>query len=102
MESELIYHITTFAWWSKQSVADSYATETLAEEGFIHCSTSEQVKATLERYYANQKGLLLLHIDPTLLKAELKFEISTKGEQFPHVFGKINKEAIVKVEEVNL
>jgi uncharacterized protein (DUF952 family) len=102
MESELIYHITTFAWWSKQSAADSYATETLAEEGFIHCSTSEQVKDTLERYYANQKGLLLLHIDPTLLKAELKYEVSTNGQLFPHVFGKINREAIVKVEEVSL
>jgi uncharacterized protein (DUF952 family) len=101
MERELVYHITTSAWWNKQSSADSYATETLDEEGFIHCSTREQVKATLERYYANQKGLLLLHIDPTLLKAELKYEVSTNGQLFPHVFGKINKEAIVKVEELS-
>jgi uncharacterized protein (DUF952 family) len=100
MERELIYHITTSALWNRQSSADSYATETLVVEGFIHCSTREQVKRTLERYYANQKELLLLHIDPTLLKAELKFEASTNGELFPHVFGKINREAINKVEEL--
>ena len=57
MEGQLIYHITTSAWWDKQSAADSYITETLSDEGFIHCSTHEQVKGTLERYYADQKGL---------------------------------------------
>lgn len=98
MERELIYHITTSAWWNKQSSADSYMTETMDEEGFIHCSTQEQVKGTRERYYANQEGLLLLHIDPTLLKSEMKFEISTNGQPFPHVFGGINWEAIVKIE----
>jgi uncharacterized protein (DUF952 family) len=100
MERQLIYHITTLAWWNKQSSANSYTTETLDKEGFIHCSAREQVKGTLERYYTNQKGLLLLHIDPTLLNAELKFEKSTNAEMFPHVFGEINKSAIIKVEEL--
>ncbi len=100
MDRELIYHITTSVWWNKLSSANSYATEKLGEEGFIHCSTREQVPATLERYYANQKGLLLLHIDPNLLKAELKFEVSTNGQLFPHVFGEINRVAILKIEEL--
>ncbi len=100
MDTNFIYHITTSVWWHKQSALDSYATETLDEEGFIHCSTLEQVAGTLERYYANQKGLLLLHIDPALLKPELKFEKSTNGEIFPHIFGEINKSAIIKVEEL--
>jgi uncharacterized protein (DUF952 family) len=100
MNANLIYHITTSAWWNKQADQDTYATETLQEEGFIHCSTNEQVKATQERYYAGQHELLLLHIDPLLLKAELKFEEATNGQFFPHVFGKLNKEAIVKIEEL--
>jgi uncharacterized protein (DUF952 family) len=44
--------------------------------------------------------LLLLHINPELLKSELKFEKSTNEELFPHVFGKIDREAIVKTEEL--
>jgi uncharacterized protein (DUF952 family)/N-acetylglutamate synthase-like GNAT family acetyltransferase len=96
----LIYHITTLAWWNEQSKSNSYRSKTLHKEGFIHCSTKEQVAGVLERYYAGQKELLLLHIDPTLLKSELKFEKSTNDELFPHVFGEINKEAIVKMEEL--
>ena len=58
------------------------------------------MSGVLERYYANQKGLLLLHINPALLKAKLKYEVATFGESFPHVFGGINKQAIFKVEEL--
>lgn len=101
MKTDFIYHITTSIWWNKFSSSDVYESETLKEEGFIHCSTREQVSGVLERYYANQKGLRLLHINPTLLQAELKYEIATFGESFPHVYGGINKNAIVKVEAIN-
>ncbi len=97
---ETIYHITKSSWWNKFSSTDPYESETLNEEGFIHCSTREQVSGVLERYYANQRGLLLLHIKPSLLKAELKYEEATFGQSFPHVYGKINRDAIVKVEEI--
>ena len=97
---DFIYHVTTSIWWNKFSSSDTYESETLKEEGFIHCSTREQVSGVLERYYANQKGLRLLHINPTLLKSELKYEVATFGQSFPHVHGKINKDAIVKVEKI--
>ena len=95
-----IYHITTLAAWTTQQASDEYTTESLNQEGFIHCSTKEQVKATLERYYSNQKDLLLLHINSSGLLAELKFELATNGELFPHVFGKLNKSAIVEIEKL--
>lgn len=95
-----IYHITTLAAWTTQQASDEYTTESLNQEGFIHCSTKEQVKATLERYYSNQKDLLLLHINSSALAAELKFELATNGELFPHVFGKLNKSAIVEIEKL--
>ena len=79
---------------------NSYESETLGEEGFIHCSTHEQVKGVLERYYAGRTDLLLLHINPELLQAELKFEASTQGDLYPHAYGKINKDAIIKIESL--
>jgi len=97
---DFIYHITTSQWWNKFSTNEAYETETLSTEKFIHCSTQEQVKGVLERYYAGQKELILLHIDPALLKAELKFEKSTGDEMYPHVYGKINRNAIVKIERI--
>ena len=84
MKTDFIYHITTSIWWNKFSSSAAFESETLKEEGFIHCSTNEQVSGVLERYYANQKGLLLLHINPTLLKAELKYEIATFEENLFH------------------
>ena len=97
---DLIYHITKSDWWNNHSSLDEYGSETLDEEGFIHCSTHDQIEGVLKRYYSNQKGLLLLHIHPTLLKAELRFEVATFGQSFPHVYGKINMNAIVRVEEI--
>jgi uncharacterized protein (DUF952 family) len=100
MNPNLIYHITTSDWWNGQTSFRSYTTQTLREEGFIHCSTLEQIEGTLERYYAHQQGLLLLHIDTSLLQPELKFEQATNGQLFPHVYGEINKSAIVNIEQL--
>lgn len=98
--SALIYHVTTLSWWSKFRSTDSYESENLRREGFIHCATREQVQGVLERYFAGQKKLLLLHINTEQLKSELKYEVATNGEEFPHVYGPINRDAIVKVEEL--
>jgi uncharacterized protein (DUF952 family) len=100
LKPNTIYHITTLSAWTAQLASDLYTTESLKEEGFIHCSTKEQVKATLERYYSNQKDLLLLHINSSGLLADLKFELATNGEWFPHLFGKLNKGAIVEIEKL--
>lgn len=97
----MIYHITSKNWWEGFSNQPFFSSPDLHREGFIHCSTNEQVAATLQRYYANQKELLLLHIDPTLLTAELKYEAATDGQLFPHVYGNINKDAIVNIVEIS-
>ncbi len=52
-----------------------------------------------KRYYADVDRVLLLEIDPCHLKAELKVEPSTNEELFPHIYGPINSEAVIRVEE---
>jgi uncharacterized protein (DUF952 family) len=96
----MIYHIVEKESWDKQKELDLYSHPSLAAEGFIHCSTASQVAGVLERYYADVKNLLKLTIDPKKLTHELKYEFASIGEEFPHIFGSINKEAIVFVEEV--
>ena len=97
---DTIYHITPSHWWNNFSSKDFYESPTLKEEGFIHCSKKEQVAGVLERYYANEKNLLLLQIDLGLLTAPLKFEVATNNESFPHIFGAINKNSIVSVDPI--
>ena len=94
----MIYHIATAVDWSKHRDKQTYSPDGYAKEGFIHCSTLDQVPGVLQRYYSGIKNLVLLHIEEAKLNAVLKFETATNKELFPHVFGPINKEAIVKVE----
>jgi len=59
----------------------------------------------VEKFYIGQQNLLLLIIDPSLLAADLKWEPPSggapppgvpEGEPFPHIYGPINLEAVVK------
>lgn len=94
----LIYHIVPAADWQKQAGASTYEAPSLQTEGFIHLSTKEQVAGTLNRYYQDVPDLLLLHVDTGKLTSELKFELATNNEAFPHLYGPLNKEAVVHIE----
>lgn len=96
-----IYHITAQQEWKAAQVKGYYEAPSLKTEGFIHCSKAEQVKGVLERYYSGQTELLKLTIDPARLSSPLKFELAPSvNEEFPHVYGPINLEAVVSMEEV--
>jgi Uncharacterized protein conserved in bacteria len=95
----LIYHITTEENWQKYQGKPSYQAESLHTEGFIHCSYAGQVEAVLKRYYSNVQRVLILSIDTEKLKSKLVEEPSTGGEVYPHIYGRLNHNAITKVEE---
>ena len=95
----MIYHVVTEANWQNALQQGFYEAESLAKEGFIHTSKAEQVAGVLDRYYKGQSNLLLLHIDETKLAAPLKFELaSSVNEEFPHIYGQLNMDAVVKTE----
>ena len=98
----MIYHIVLHETWAKFKDKAFYEAESLQTENFIHCSFAEQIEAVLERYYKGADTVLILHIEPKLLTAQLIEEPSTGGEIFPHVYGKINREAIVEIGERKL
>ena len=97
----MIFHVVTPQNWQKALQQGFYEADSLAAEGFIHTSKAEQVAGVLERYYKNQVDLLLLHIDETKLTAPLKYELAPSvNEEFPHIFGRLNLNAVVKVENL--
>lgn len=96
-----IYHITTKSEWRDALQKGYYEAGSLPVEGFIHCSKAEQVPGVLERYFAGKTGLLKLVIDTTKLTHELKYELAPSvNEDFPHVYGVINLDAVAKVETI--
>jgi uncharacterized protein (DUF952 family) len=90
-----VYHITTTAAWAEAQAAGAYSAGSLASEGFIHCSTAEQVPWVADRFYRGLPGLLLLAIDTARLTAELRYEESEPGMRFPHLYGPLNLDAVV-------
>jgi uncharacterized protein (DUF952 family) len=94
-----ILHATSQASWAAAQKAGAYIADSLAEAGFIHCSTPEQILRVANALYAGQRDLVLLVIDPSRLTAELRWEpgVDLEPELFPHVYGPINLDAVVRV-----
>jgi uncharacterized protein (DUF952 family) len=102
----VIYHITSRSAWNQARQRGDYRAESLETEGFIHCSTEEQVVPVAENFYSGQSDLYLLMIEPALLSSDLRWEPPAggtpppgvrEGDLFPHVYGPINLDAVVKV-----
>ncbi len=94
----MIYHITTQQNWENAQKNSFYTAESLQIEGFIHCSTHAQVGATLERFFKNVENVIVLEMDEQKLISPLKYERATDIDQdFPHIFGNINLDAVIKI-----
>ena len=94
-----IYHIALPEEWERSEGRPSYQPAGLAAEGFIHCSFEGQVEGVLKRYFADRERVLVLKIDTNKLLSKLVKEPSTGGELFPHVYGRLNRSAVVDVTE---
>jgi hypothetical protein len=98
MESEYIYHITTHIAWEQAKIEGTYLPEQFEQEGFIHCSTEQQLNGVLERFYQGRKQLVKLKIDKNKLARPLLFELATDlDELFPHIYGALNLDSVVDV-----
>jgi len=95
----LIYHIVLPEDWETFKDKDFYEAGSLQTESFIHCSFAAQLEKVLPRYYKNVEKVLILTIDTEKLKSELVEEASTNNEIYPHIYGKINRDAIVNIKE---
>ena len=93
----LILHITQRQQWEAAQAHGAYRCDSLDTEGFIHCSTPSQVVRVANFFYAGQQGLVLLWIDGDRLQAELRYDAIDTGETFPHVYGEVNLDAVMKV-----
>jgi len=93
----LIFHITSTPQWEQAQLAEIYEGDTLASEGFIHCSTLPQVVGVANRYFVGQTDLLLLCIASDQVQAEIKYEAIAGDEAYPHIYGPLNLDAVTQV-----
>ncbi|WP_436864613.1 DUF952 domain-containing protein [Bacillus fungorum] len=93
----MITKVITKRNWEIVKINGEINAVSLKEEGFIHCSSLEQALNVAEKYFIHEEDVLLLTIDPSLVKAEIKYELASNGQEYPHVYGVINIESIVNV-----
>jgi len=94
----IVYHIALPEVWEFYKTKPSYQPESLAAEGFIHCSYEHQLEVVLDRYFSGIERVVILKIDTEKLLSKLVEEPSTGGEVYPHIYGRLNHNAVVSAE----
>jgi uncharacterized protein (DUF952 family) len=109
----MIYHVVPFDDWLR--VPDRpYAPPTLAEDGFVRCSPDESTAlAVADALFRDAVGpLMVLLIDEEALDTPVRWEPaqppqpqgasdeSGSPKLFPHVYGRINRNAVAGMLEV--
>jgi len=94
-----LLHITTRADWESAAAEGLYRLSTrgrtLAEEGFIHCSTGAQAETVANRFYRDLDELLLLVIDPLRVESEIRYESPPGSDEvFAHIYGPLPVNAV--------
>lgn len=92
----LIYHIVLPEIWAAFD-SGLYRHASLDSEGFIHCSFKDQLPGVIERYYSGEDELVIVEIESDRLMSRIIKEPSTNREIYPHIYGPINRDAIVRI-----
>jgi [acyl-carrier-protein] S-malonyltransferase len=92
-----IYHVTKRDLWEAAAPTGEYRAPDFASEGFIHASTVGQVADVANNYYRARTGLVLLEIDTTKVKPEVRYEVAANGQQYPHIYGPLNTDAVARI-----
>ncbi len=95
----IIYHLVPIDYWESQPTDRPYTPADFAREGFIHCTQGdEQMAVVANRYYRNdRRAWYVLVIDADALTSELKYEPGADGVLYPHIYGPLNREAVIDV-----
>ena len=108
--SGVILHCFTPQEWAEAEATGVISPPSLTTEGFVHCSTDEQIDGVLERFYADVDDVVVAEVDLHRLAylapdSEVRWEApahpdgspNTAAEahqRFPHVYGPIPLAAI--------
>lgn len=84
--------------WRKQQPDQPYRHESLAQEGFIHC-TGDAARLTwvANQFYRREAAdFLILWIDEARVVAPVQWD-AVGDTAFPHIYGPLNVDAIIDV-----
>jgi uncharacterized protein (DUF952 family) len=96
----LAYHGTPKQYFESLDPGKPYVPEPFDREGFIHTTEGrEAVSITLTRYYkASAEPWVVLYIDQDRVTSPIRYD--DPAEVFPHIYGPLNRDAIVAVKAI--
>lgn len=101
VKSPVFLHLCGAAQWEASCAVGEHRPASLAEVGFVHLSTPEQVHLPANRLYRGRTDLVLLHIDPDRLSDPVRWEPGVPGDpesmRFPHLYGPLPIAAVIAV-----
>jgi len=99
----VIYKISPATLWRKAEAAGVFSGAPIdLADGYIHFSTAEQAEETAAKHFAGQSDLLLITVDAARLGDALRHEPSRGGALFPHLYGPLPLDAVLRVEPLPL
>jgi uncharacterized protein (DUF952 family)/GNAT superfamily N-acetyltransferase len=97
----VLLHLVEPAAWRAALDSGALAPPSLADAGFVHLSTPEQVHLPAARLYPGRRDLALLVVDPARLADPVRYEPGVPGDpgsmRFPHLYGPLPTSAVVAV-----
>lgn len=100
-DPEFLVHLCGSGDWGAAQTAGELRPPSLAETGFVHLSSPQQVHLPANRIFAGRTDVLLLHLDPGELRSPVLWEPGVVGDPqsmlFPHLYGPLPLAAVVEV-----
>ena len=93
-----IIHTANRDEYEKEIITGSYGSRSLERSGFIHCSDLDTYYLVAPNFRNDFTEKVILLIDTDKLASEVKWE-DGGGLDFPHIYGLLNRDAIIGVFE---
>jgi uncharacterized protein (DUF952 family) len=95
--TEIIYHLTPAEYFNSLPADQPYLPREFERDGFIHCTKGEErLLLVADTVYRRVPGdFLALVIDERKVTSPVKYE-NVGGILFPHIYGPLNRDAIVR------
>jgi uncharacterized protein (DUF952 family)/ribosomal protein S18 acetylase RimI-like enzyme len=101
MPSDVLVHLVEPEQWRAALGTGALQPPSLADQGFVHLSTPEQVHLPAARLFPGRRDLVLLVVDPARLPDPVRWAPGVPGDppgmRFPHLHGPLPVAAVVAV-----
>ena len=96
-DGRMTFHLAPRARWEGWASNAPYESPSLGVEGFIHCTDGvDSMVATANRFYRDDPAeFVVLTVDLDACRSP--WRIDDPGKPFPHIYGPIQREAILGV-----